>query len=250
MASPHREVGNRPKYKQIVQSFADCFRFREVKGRSYVQAVYRQGDGMRFPEKFKFFLFLFFLPTFLLFCSCSSGPPTTPSFHRTENLRVASAPYLVGKGDLLEIVTWKEPDFSREVQVRIDGKISFPLVEDMAAAGRTTGEIEEELHEKLSEYVTHPVVSVSVKEALSQRYYIVGEVLEPGEYPLQKGVSVMQAFALAGGFTEWARKNDIVLIRRDGDREKSIPISFDEIVEKGALDQNVLLKAEDVLVVP
>jgi len=165
-------------------------------------------------------------------------------------MRVASAPYLVGKGDLLEIVTWKEPDFSRDVPVRIDGKISFPLIEDMAAAGRTTRELEEDLHEKLSEYVTHPVVSVSVKEARSQRYYIVGEVVKPGEYPLHKEVSVMQAFALAGGFTEWARKNDIVLIRRDGDREKSILINFDEIVSKGTLEQNVLLKAEDILVVP
>jgi polysaccharide export outer membrane protein len=192
-------------------------------------------------------MFPILLPIFL---SCASNPSSTVSVHRTENIRVTSAPYLVGKGDLLEIVTWKEPDFSREVQVRIDGKISFPLIEDLPAAGRTTEALEEELREKLSEYVTHPVVSVSVKEARSQRYYIIGEVLNPGEYPLQKEVSVLQAFALAGGFTEWARKNDIVLIRRDGPQEKSIPINFDQIVEKGTLEQNVLLKAEDILVVP
>jgi polysaccharide export outer membrane protein len=207
-----------------------------------------QGGGMKFLKRSSFSLMvLFILPTFI---SCSSNSSPTASLHQAENIRVTSAPYLVGKGDLLEIVTWKEPDFSREVQVRIDGKISFPLIEDLPAAGRTTESLEEYLREKLSEYVTHPVVSVSVKEARSQRYYIVGEVQNPGEYPLQKQVSVMQAFALAGGFTEWARKNAIVLIRRDGGREKSIPINFDEIVKKGDLEQNVLLKAEDVLVVP
>lgn len=203
---------------------------------------------MTFSKKLGFGLLFFFLLPVLVSCSSNSSP--AESLHRTENIRVTSAPYLVGKGDLLEIVTWKEPDFTREVQVRIDGKISFPLIEDISAAGRTTEALEGELREKLSEYVTHPVVSVSVKEAKSQRYYIIGEVANPGEYPLQKEVSVMQAFALAGGFTEWARKNSIVLIRRDGGREKSIPINFDEIVKKGTLEQNVLLKAEDILVVP
>jgi polysaccharide export outer membrane protein len=197
-----------------------------------------------------FFSVLAFLLFSILVVSCASSPPRNPSLHQTENQRVTAATYLVGKGDLLEIVTWKEPDFSREVQVRIDGKISFPLLDDIDAAGRTTEALEEEIREELSEYVTHPVVSVSVKEARSQRYYIVGEVVEPGEYPLLKELSVMQAFALAGGFTEWARKKNIVLIRRDGGKEKSIPINYDEIVGKGTLEQNVLLKAEDILVVP
>lgn len=200
--------------------------------------------------KKEIFSVLPFLFVSFLILSCASPSPEKPSLHETENQRIIHSPYLIGKGDLLEIVTWKEPDFSREVQVRIDGKISFPLIDDMDAAGKTTEALEEGIRAQLSEYVTHPVVSVSVREARSQRYYIVGEVLKPGEYPLSKEVSAMQAFALAGGFTEWARKKDIVLIRRDGSREKAIPINYDEIVGKGALEQNVLLKAEDVLVVP
>lgn len=195
-------------------------------------------------------LFLYLMVfLFLILGGCVNGPVGS-SVHKTENQRVSSAHYLIGKGDILEIVTWKEPDFTREVQVRIDGNISFPLIADIEAAGRTTEEVETEIREQLLEFVTHPVVSVSVKEARSQRYYVMGEVAQPGEYPLNKELSVLQAFALAGGFTEWADRKDIVLIRRDGDREKSISINYDEIVRKGTLEQNLLLKAEDILVVP
>lgn len=195
-----------------------------------------------------------FFPCSMVLClltlgGCLNGPVGS-SVHKTENQRVSAAHYLIGKGDILEIVTWKEPDFTREVQVRIDGNISFPLIADIEAAGRTTEEVEAEIRKRLLEYVTHPVVSVSVKEARSQRYYVMGEVAQPGEYPLNKELSVLQAFALAGGFTEWANKKEIVLIRRDGSREKSIPINYDEIVRKGTLEQNLLLKAEDILVVP
>jgi polysaccharide biosynthesis/export protein len=186
----------------------------------------------------------------LLFVACAKGPMPIDSAHRTEDSPPRSEAYRIGKGDILEIVTWKEPDFSRDVQVRIDGKIGFPLLDDLEAAGRTTGELEADIRESLVEYVTYPVVSISVKDPASQKYYVMGEIARPGEYPLRKDVSILQAVALAGGFSEWADKKRVVLIRRDEDGEKSFRINYKEIVSGKKLEQNVLLRADDIILVP
>lgn len=160
------------------------------------------------------------------------------------------AMYLIGKGDILEIITWKEPDFSREVAVRLDGRIGFPLLDDILAAGRPAADIRNEIQEKLKIYVTHPVVSVVVKATTSQKYYLIGEVAKPGEYPLLKELSVLQSIALAGGFTEWASPGGITLIRRDGDGQSRVTIDYHRIVDGQALDQNLMLQADDIVVVP
>jgi len=123
---------------------------------------------------------------------------------------VSADAYKIGSGDVLEIVTWKEPDFSRpEVLVRIDGKISFPLLGDVQAAGRTPMEIRREIESGLKAYVDNPIVTVTVKNPASQKFYILGEVKNTGEYPLIKGLTVLQAFAIAGGFTDWASKKEL-----------------------------------------
>lgn len=158
--------------------------------------------------------------------------------------------YKVGVGDILEILTWKEPDFSREVQVRIDGKISFPLLNDIQAAGRTTLDIRDEIQTKLQDYVNHPVVSVSIKLAESQKIYILGEVLKPGEYPLSKHLTVLQALALSGGFTEWASKSDIKVLRSEAGQTNTIQVDYDEIEDGNSLEQNISLEANDIIVVP
>jgi len=111
--------------------------------------------------------------------------------------------YKIGSGDILDIITWKEPDFTRgEVLVRIDGKISFPLLGDVQAAGRTPYEIQKDIERGLKDYVDSPIVTVTVKAPASQKFYILGEVQKTGEYPIIKGLTVLQAFALAGGFTD------------------------------------------------
>jgi polysaccharide export outer membrane protein len=164
---------------------------------------------------------------------------------------VSPKTYLIGKGDILEIITWKEPDFSREaLAVRTDGKISFPLLEDIQAAGRSPGQVRDEIEEKLKFYVTHPVVSVSVKAMESQKFYIIGEINKPGEYSLAKNLTVLHAIALAQGFTEWAEKDDIVLIRHENGSEKRIEIDFEEVVDGKKPDQNVRIRADDIIVVP
>ena len=165
--------------------------------------------------------------------------------------KMTAGTYEIGIGDVLEIITWKEPDFSRDVPVRIDGKISFPLLDDIQAAGRTPAEVRDEISTRLKEYITHPVVSIAVKETGSQRFYIIGEVIKPGEYPIIKHLTLLQAFAIAGGFTEWAAKTDIILIRHEENgSEKIIKINYEDIVEGEGASRDVPLKADDTIVVP
>lgn len=159
--------------------------------------------------------------------------------------------YRIGKGDVLEIVTWKEPDFSREeIVVRLDGKISFPLLNDVQAAGRTTTELKSTIEKALKEYVSAPTVTVTVTNAASQRFYILGEVVNTGEYPLTKNLTVLQAFALAGGFTEWASKKEIILFRQVDGKEKVIRINYKDIVNDKDFSQNVKILADDTIIVP
>jgi polysaccharide biosynthesis/export protein len=159
--------------------------------------------------------------------------------------------YRIGNGDILEIVTWKEPDFSRtEILVRLDGKISFPLLDDIQAAGRTPAELKNAIQSGLKAYVADPHVTVTIRDAGSQRFYILGEVARTGEYPIVKDLTVLQAFALAGGFTEWASKREIILFRREGDKENVIQVNYRDIVRDKSFKQNVMIQANDTIIVP
>lgn len=162
-----------------------------------------------------------------------------------------SKDYHIGIGDILEIVTWKEPDFSREeILVRLDGKISFPLLDDIPAFGQTTTQLKKSIESKLKEYVSDPSVTVTVRDAASQRFYILGEVVNTGEYPIVKELTVLQAFALAGGFTEWASKKEIILFRKENGKEKVIEINYKDIINDKDFSQNVLIEADDTIIVP
>lgn len=159
--------------------------------------------------------------------------------------------YRIGAGDLLEIVTWKEPDFSREeVLVRTDGMITFPLLNDLQAAGLTPIQLKKVIEAKLNDYVANPVVTVTVRDPGSQVFYILGEVQKTGQYPLRTDLTVLQAFAMAGGFTEWASKKEIILFRGKGGQEKIYRINYKDIVKGKNLEQNISLKANDTIVVP
>lgn len=158
--------------------------------------------------------------------------------------------YKIGIGDMLSIKTWKEEDLSFEaVVVRNDGKITFPLLDDIPAEGLTTVALKQEIQDRLSEFVEAPTVTVTLVNPVSQRYYILGEVQQVGEYPLVKKLTVIQAFALAKGFTEWASKDEIILYRRSGGKETMIKIDYDDIA-KGRLNKDIQLKADDIIIVP
>ena len=159
--------------------------------------------------------------------------------------------YIIGNGDILRIFTWKEPDLSVEVAaVRLDGKITFPLVNDIKAAGLTTMALKKELETRLAGYVESPIVTVMLLQAVSRRYYVLGEVQRVGEYPIEKNMTVMQAFAVAGGFTEWASKNEILLIRQVDGREKIFRIKYKDILKGKSSDNNFFIQADDTIVVP
>ena len=159
--------------------------------------------------------------------------------------------YIIGSGDILEITTWKEPDFSRDqVLVRLDGKITFPLIDDIQAQGRTPVQVKMDIETKLQEYITSPVVTVTVRQTNSKRFYILGEVARTGEYPLVKNLTVLQAFALAGGFTEWASKKEIILFRVENGKEKMFRVNYKEIIKGNDFNQNIKIQPDDTIIVP
>ena len=159
--------------------------------------------------------------------------------------------YVIGSGDILEITTWKEPDFSvAEVLVRIDGKITFPLLNDIKAEGLSPMHLKRILEDSLKAYVEAPIVTVTIQSPNSKRFYILGEVIRTGEYPLVKNLTVLQAFAIAGGFTEWASKKEIILFRREEGKEKILRVNYKNIVKGKDFSQNVMIKADDTIIVP
>ena len=159
--------------------------------------------------------------------------------------------YRIGTGDVLEIVTWKEPDFTQEDSlVRLDGKISFPLLNDVQASGLTPMELKAVLEKGLTDFVDAPLVTVTVKAAMSKKFYILGEIARTGEYAIVKNLTILQAFALAGGFTEWASKKEIILFRQEEGEERIIRVNYKDIVKGKNLGSNILIREDDTIIVP
>jgi polysaccharide export outer membrane protein len=174
-----------------------------------------------------------------------------PMFAQSWSARQSGGDYVIGAGDILDITTWKEVDLSRtDVLVRLDGKISFPLLNDVQAAGVTTGDLKRTIEGGLKAYVSNPVVTVGVKSPASQKFYVLGEVARTGEYPLIKNMTILQAFAVAGGFTQWAAKDEILLLRREGGKEKIYRVNYKDITKGKDPAQNLVIQADDTIVVP
>ena len=172
-----------------------------------------------------------------------------------EALRQASASgtvdaYRIGAEDMLDISVWKEDALKKEVLVRPDGGISFPLAGDLIAAGRTTEEVRAELATRLEKYIPDPVVSVSVLKAANYKVYVIGRVNKPGDYATGRPIDVLQALSMAGGLTPFAADNDIHVVRKLDGSELSIPFNYSDIRHGVHLDQNIILKSGDVVVVP
>jgi polysaccharide export outer membrane protein len=158
--------------------------------------------------------------------------------------------YQIGPNDILNIFVWKEADLTRDVTVMPDGKITYPLIGEITAQGQTASELKKTITEKLQNFVTAPEVTVIVKESRSQVVYTVGKLTRPGPYPLAPGMTVMQALSAAGGFAEWADNKNIIIIRREGGKETQLRFNYKEFTSGEKLEQNILLKPGDTLVVP
>ncbi len=158
--------------------------------------------------------------------------------------------YLIAPSDVLEISIWGEDQLVKQVVVRPDGKISFPLVGDIKAAGRTTSQVKEEIEKKIREYITDAIASVIVTQLGSLQYYVVGKVAKPGMFNVAKPVTVLQALALAGGLTPFANQEKILIIRGHGKNSVIVHFNYKEIKKGKHLEQNILLQRGDVVLVP
>jgi polysaccharide export outer membrane protein len=163
---------------------------------------------------------------------------------------VAKPDYRLNPGDILSISVWREEDLQREVLVRPDGKFSFPLAGDIEARGNTVEEISALLTEKLARYIPDLVVSVSVLAINGNKVYVIGQVNRPGEINANPQVDVMQALSIAGGTNPFAQVNDISILRRTENGLESIPFRYGDIEKGKRLEQNIVLQAGDVIVVP
>ncbi|MDH3347109.1 MAG: polysaccharide export protein [Desulfobulbaceae bacterium] len=163
---------------------------------------------------------------------------------------VSSLEYLVGIGDVLEVSVWNEPEISKVVFVRLDGKISLPLVGDIKALGATPELLSQRIRTAISKFVGDPSVTVTLKESHSRIYYIVGQIAQPGEYSLNTPVSILQAIARAGGFAEWAKKEKVLIVRRSDDHDWILNFNYEEFLNGKGRDKNINVMPGDTIVVP
>lgn len=160
---------------------------------------------------------------------------------------VAPPGYVIGRGDVLRINVWKEPDLTLDATVRLDGMITVPLMGDVQAAGRMPSQLATALVAGLGRFVESPRVTVGVIQANSARVYVVGEAVRPGEFLLSGGMTVLKALALAGGFKEFAKRESIIIVRED---RTVIPFNYRRVAEGKDVRQNVLLAPGDTIIVP
>lgn len=170
-----------------------------------------------------------------------------PVSHETDS----GSDYVIGSDDVLAINVWKEPDLSRTVPVRPDGKITLPLVGDIGASGNTPKQLQATIELNLSKYISKPAVTVIVQEAKSHKFNIVGEVQKPGTYLLTSPMTVLDAIALAGGFRDWAKVKSIYVLRAgtNGARSK-LAFNYKKVIKGDDGAQNIRLQMGDTVVVP
>ena len=162
----------------------------------------------------------------------------------------ANPGYLLQPGDVLQIAVWKETDLTADVLVRPDGGISFPLAGELPAAGHTVADLTAMLEKRIRKLEPDAVVTVVVKAASGNRVYVIGKVNRPGDFPLIGSIDVMQALSLAGGATPFADTNGIRILRRNGKGQSSIAFRYGDVERGRKLEQNILLKSGDTVVVP
>jgi polysaccharide export outer membrane protein len=160
------------------------------------------------------------------------------------------ASFVIGNDDVLAINVWKEPDISRAIPVRSDGKISLPLVGEVQAAGQTPLALEKEIAEKLKNYIAEPEVTVIVQQVNSQKFNILGQVARPGAYVIANSPTVLDAIALAGGFRDFAKQKNIYVLRQGPDGESRLPFNYKDVVHGKNMAQNIRLQPRDTIIVP
>lgn len=158
--------------------------------------------------------------------------------------------YVIGQGDLLEVFVWRNEQLSREVVVRPDGRISLPLIQDVPAEGLTVLKLKREITRKFSKYLQNPRVTVIIREVNSYKVSVLGRVTRPGVYPITGDTTLVEVISLAGGFTEWANKRKITVLRNEGGKKQKFIINYKKIISGKDPGQNIILKRADTIIVP
>jgi polysaccharide export outer membrane protein len=187
----------------------------------------------------------------------TAAAPASPSALPSQSPDASATPkphddtFVIGNDDVLAINVWKEPDISRSIPVRSDGKISLPLVGEVQAAGRTPLKLEQDIAARLKNYISEPEVTVIVQQINSQKFNILGMVSKPGSYPLTNSPTVLDAIAIAGGFRDFAKQKSIYVLRQNPDGSQTrIPFNYKEVVKSPNPAQNIKLQPRDTIVVP
>lgn len=183
--------------------------------------------------------------------STQPASPGPGAGNASSTAKAHDADYLIGSGDMLAINVWKEPDVSRSVPVRPDGRISLPLVGELQAAGRTPLQLEHDIAAKLRAYITEADVTVIVQQINSEKYNVLGRVMKPGSYPMSGSTTILDAIAAAGGFQDFAKQKAVYILRvgPDGGQTR-IPFNYKDVIKGKHPEQNVKLQSHDTVVVP
>lgn len=185
--------------------------------------------------------------------SCSSGRPTYKASEIPETISSNSSDYAVGPGDTLQIFVWDHEDLSTEVQVRPDGKISTPLVEDLQAAGRTPTQLARDIENILKEYIRTPVVTVIMQGFVGeggQQIRVVGQAAAPSALQFKQGMTVLDVMIAVGGLSEFAAGNKAKIVRKTADGEVEIKVKLEKLLNDGDVTQDIEMKPGDVLIIP
>jgi polysaccharide export outer membrane protein len=159
--------------------------------------------------------------------------------------------FVIGNDDVLAVNVWKEPDLSKSIPVRSDGRISLPLIGEVQAAGQTPLKLEQEIASKLEPYLEEPDVTVIVQQINSEKFNILGQVAKPGAYPITNSATVLDAIALAGGCKDFAKRTSIYILRHNPDgTESRIPFNYKDVIKGKNMAQNIRLQSHDTIVVP
>jgi polysaccharide export outer membrane protein len=180
----------------------------------------------------------------------AASTSTSPDPSRVEG-KAHDTTFVIGNDDVLAINVWKEPDITRSIPVRSDGKISLPLVGELQAAGQTPQQLEQLIAGKLKSYISEPEVTVIVQQINSQKFNILGQVTRPGAYPLTNSLTVLDALALAGGFRDFAKQKSIYVLRQNADGGQTrLNFNYKDVIKGKDSAQNVRLQPRDTIVVP
>jgi polysaccharide export outer membrane protein len=185
------------------------------------------------------------LIVFSLIASVASAEQTAPSAPMP-----SANDYRLNPGDVISVSVWREPDLNKDVLIRPDGKFSFPLAGDILASGRTIDDVRAKVAKRLSRYIPDLVVSVSLIGLDGNRIYLMGQVSRPGDIGANPRVDVVQALSIAGGLTPYADSGNIKILRRTPTGIKTIPFDYGDIEKGKRLEQNIMLQAGDIIVVP